>query len=288
MCIRVTAFLLILVVAHTLSFLAKPASAERLPNRIKVEYIPPEKMDQERVYELMKNRHVLEKVQELFSPFRLPVDLTVKSKTCGMVNAWYQRKDRDAVLTICYEYVNDIFKKLPNEVTPAGITRTDAIVGQFFYVTAHEMGHAMFDLLDVPIFGRPEDAADQLSAYIMLQMGKRDARRLIGGAAYSYKNIIEKPEMTIKMKAFSDVHGSSAQRFYNLICMAYGADPRLFADVVEKKFLPEQRAPNCYWEYRELAYAFKRLISPSLDPELVKRVLNTEWLPPEGVPPRLQ
>jgi len=146
------------------------------------------------------------------------------------------------------------------------------------------MGHAMFDLLDVPILGRPEEAADQFSAYIMLQFGKADARRLITGAAYSYKEFIDKPKLTMPLKAFSDVHGSSPQRFYNLLCMGYGADPKLFADVIGRGFLPKQRAQVCPWEYRLFAYAFKRLIKPHLDAHLAKRVLNTEWLPNEGTP----
>jgi hypothetical protein len=29
------------------------------------------------------------------------------------------------------------------------------MLGQFSYVVAHEMGHAMFDALNVPLFGRP-------------------------------------------------------------------------------------------------------------------------------------
>jgi hypothetical protein len=268
--------------------MATQASAQHPPNRIKIEYIPPEKTEHQPVYEMMKNRKVLEKVQELFSPFRLPLDLAVKTKTCGMVNAWYQRQNRDAAVTLCYEYIADIFKKVPDSVTPAGITPVDALVGQFFYVTAHEMGHAMFDLLDVPIFGRTEDAADQFAAYIMLQMGKADSRRLIAGAAYSYAHIVKKPEMTIEMKNFSDVHGSSAQRFYNMVCLAYGADRKLFADVVEKGFLPEHRAGNCYWEHREVGYAFRTLIRPHLDEPLVKKVLSTEWLPPEDLPVRRQ
>jgi hypothetical protein len=203
-----------------------------------------------------------------------------------MVNAWYQRNDRDASLTICYDLIDYILKKAPKNITAAGITPTDAVVGHFFYVVAHEMGHAMFDLLDVPVFGRPEDAADQFSAYIMLQFGKEDAYRLITGAAYSYKDFVEKPEMTIPLKAFSDVHGASPQRFYNLLCMAYGADPKLFAGVVGKGFLPQQRAQNCHREYWEVAYAFKTLIRPHLDLTLAKRVLNTEWLPPESPRPR--
>jgi hypothetical protein len=38
----------------------------------------------------------------------------------------------------------------------------------------HETGHAVFDLLEVPVLGREEDAADLFSAYIMLHFGKDD------------------------------------------------------------------------------------------------------------------
>ena len=38
------------------------------------------------------------------------------------------------------------------------------VVGQYFYGLGTEMGHALFDMLSVPLWGRPEDAADQFSA----------------------------------------------------------------------------------------------------------------------------
>ena len=49
-------------------------------------------------------------------------------------------------------------------------------------------------------------------------------------------------EVTVAMKKFSDEHGIPAQRFYNVLCMAYGADPNLFADIVEKGYLPRDRS----------------------------------------------
>ena len=57
----------------------------------------------------------------------------------------------------------------------------------------HETGHAVFDILKVPVFGREEDAADLFSAYIMLQFGKEDAHRLILGSAYQYKADVVEP-----------------------------------------------------------------------------------------------
>ena len=264
------------------------AASEDAPNRIKPEYLPPERSEQQPVYELLKSRHTLERVQEIFSPFRIPVDLRVETKTCGMVNAYYQRKARNASLTICYELIDHILKRAPEAVTPAGVAPADAVVGHFFYVVAHEMGHAMFDLLEIPVFGRQEDAADQFSAYIMLQFGRADARRLITGAAYSYKEFVDKPSLTIPMKTFSDAHGAFAQRFYNLLCMAYGADQKLFADVVSKGFLPQERAQACPWEYQLIAYAFRQLIRPHLDEQLAKQVLKSDWLPEHIGPPRPQ
>jgi len=77
------------------------------------------------------------------------------------------------------------------------------------------------------------------------------------------------------------VHGSSAQRFYNMICLGFGGDPKMFADLVEKGFLPKSRVDYCNWEYREIAYAFKTLIRPHLDPVLAAKVMDTRWLPPE-------
>ena len=164
------------------------SSEEPRPNRIQFEYVPPKDPRHEHVYKHVKDGLALEKVQQLFSPFRLPIDLTVRTLGCdGKSNAWYQRP----AVSLCYEYLDEIWRSVPKETTPAGVTPIDAVVGQFFYVVAHEFGHAMFDLLQVPSFGSAEDAADQFSTYVMLHMGKDDARRLIAGAAFSYRNVVQ-------------------------------------------------------------------------------------------------
>jgi hypothetical protein len=260
----------------------KIASQEAKPNRIQFEYVAPQNPEHESVYTHIKEGQALEKIQQLFSPFRIPIDLTVKTIGCdGRSNAWYQRP----AVTLCYEYLHEIWQSAPKELGPAGVTPVDAVVGQFFYVVTHEFGHAMFDLLQVPSFGSAEDTADQFSTYLMLHMGKDDARRLISGAAYSYRNAVQDSAAFVPLQAFSDMHGMPAQRFYNLLCIAYGADPITFAHVVEEKYLPEGRARDCKREYDEVAFAFNKLLGPHLDQELVKQTLNKEWLPPESPKP---
>jgi hypothetical protein len=96
----------------------------------------------------------------------------------------------------------------PKETSPEGITPIDAIVGQFLYTASHEMGHAVFDLLNVPLFGTPENDADQFAAHVLMTIGKQDARRLIMGAAYMYKDYFKNPTITVPVTAFADIHGA--------------------------------------------------------------------------------
>jgi len=253
-----------------------PAGAqEARTNRIQIEYVPPKSPNLQSLYERMKSARALEKMQEIFSPLRLSNDLNLRTFECGMANAWYQRP----TVTICYEYIYDIRNTMPKETTATGVTATDAILGQFSYVVAHEMGHALFDFLNVPLWGRAEDAADQFSTFIMLSFGKQDARRLIGGAAFSYKNYVKNPKITVKLEAFSEVHGAPMQRFYNMLCMAYGADRETFGDLVAKGVLPEARAKNCRVEFGEVNFAFQQTIRPHVDLEMAKVILQTKWLP---------
>jgi hypothetical protein len=108
----------------------------------------------------------------------------------------------------------------------------------------------------------------------MLHLGKEDAHRLIEGAAFQYKADQQKWQGSTGTTKFENVHGTPAQRFYNVLCIAYGADQALFADVVKKGYLPEDRADGCDGEYEQVAYAFKTLVNPHLDKSSCKQGLE--------------
>jgi hypothetical protein len=95
-------------------------------------YVPPNNFGFQEVYDLLRQHNVLEKVKEILSPFRLPEQLTIETTECGAVNSYYQRENFKPTVTICYEFLKRIMELLPNEITPAGLTPTDAAVGQFF------------------------------------------------------------------------------------------------------------------------------------------------------------
>jgi len=249
-------------------------------DRISIAYNPPNNAQHQDVYELLRQHNALEKVKEVLSPFQFPEQLTIETAECSAVNSYYQRKNLKPTVTICYEFLKRVLELLPNQATPTGLTPTDAAVGQFFWVTFHEVGHAAFDMFNVPIFGHEEDAADNFATFITLQFGKGQARRLINGAAWAWRAYLgdyqRNPVVQTRLVAFATDHGLPQERFYNLVCLAFGANSQEFADFVS--FLLPTRAPNCSREYQTLLRAFRQEIRPHLDMEQARLVLDTDWL----------
>jgi hypothetical protein len=258
------------------------AGASDAPPRqpISVAYEAPKNPEHQKVYELVKERRVLEILRGILSPFRLPVDLEIRTVGCdGVANAYFDRKEDRRTIRMCYEFLQVMMKELPNE---EGGTRNDALIGQLFLVLLHESGHAIYDIFEVPILGSQEDAADQFAGYVMLQFGGDRAYRLIRGAAHSFQRIIarikEKPDVTLPLTAFSNEHSRPERRFYNLVCSAYGYDPRLFASVIDDEWLPESRARRCKAEFEDIRFALRQLVGQHVDKALARKVIETRWL----------
>jgi hypothetical protein len=248
--------------------LAKATLAK--PNRVAIIYVQPTDPAHQPIYELLRQHRVLERFQAYLSPLRLPQTLRLRTAGCdGEDNAWYEEADRE--VTVCYEYIDAVQRNAPAQTTAAGISPQDAVLGPGIEVFLHEIAHALFHLLDLPILGREEDAADQIAAYMMLQLDRDMARRTVAAVARMYRR--EASSQTVAQEDLADVHGLSGQRLYNLLCMAYGDDPELFADAVAIGRLPKERAEGCIDEYLQVEHAFNQLIRPHID-QAVKRKLD--------------
>ena len=249
-------------------------------NQIRVNYVPPKNPEHQQIYEFLKERQSLEQIQEFLSPFRLRWTLNISLTGCdGEPDAMYS----DDTITICYEYIEDLQKYVPAETTPAGIDPVDTFIGPFVDTVLHEFAHALFGYLDIPVLGREEDAADQVSAYTYLQLGGDEAHRLIMGTVYAYMLEVEDTDSPT-MEEYADEHSTSEQRAINLACMAYGKDPELFEDVIALVGVPQYRVDLCEEEYELYSRAYEKLIAPHVDPELAQKVSEKSWLPEETSP----
>jgi putative metallopeptidase DUF4344 len=116
----------------------------------------------------------------------------------------------------------------------------DRVIGPQHTLDTLVVLRSLLDL--VQIFGSAEDAADNFAKYIILQFGKNHARRLIVGAAWAWRAYL--------LAAFASDHGLPQERYYNLLCLAIGAQREVFADL--EVYLPTPRSPHCVFEYQRL------------------------------------
>ena len=164
-----------------------------------------------------------------------------------------------------------------------GFRREDALRRRVRDTLLHETGHAIFYLLDIPIFGREEDAADAIAAYVSLQSGPTSARRILTGTAFVWlaaELAKQQKRSARKFEDYSDEHGTEAQRFYNTLCIALGSDmvekTNTFSDFVQ--LLPEDRRGQCVREYTHVKNSFARFVLPHIDQGLMKKMRSTEWI----------
>lgn len=121
------------------------------------------------------------------------------------------------------------------------------VLGIFY----HEMGHALIDYMQLPIFGQEEDAADVLSVFLIDAFyDEETAVQLAYDTAFGFA---QEAEGTGDDVPYWDVHGPDLQRYYNLVCLFYGANPDERDDVAEDLGLPEERADYCPDEYDQAA-----------------------------------
>jgi len=129
----------------------------------------------------------------------------------------------------------------------------DRFVASNTYATFyHELGHALVDILELPIFGQEEDAADVLSAFLISEVWEEEyAVEVAYDAAFGFLG--EAEQLSPDEVAFWGVHGPDLQRYYNLVCIFYGASPEDREDIAEELGLPEERQETCEDEYFQAA-----------------------------------
>ena len=110
---RIASVPIVIVLSALLSAAAitEARSASR-PNRIRIAYVPPVDVTHQPIYELLKQRRILERFRDLLSFLRLSKPLLLRVAGCdGDAKAWYDHEARE--VTICYEYVAGIEQVAP-------------------------------------------------------------------------------------------------------------------------------------------------------------------------------
>jgi Putative metallopeptidase len=235
---------------------------------------------------------LLERLRDFLSPVRLPRSIGLLATECDGgdgASPFYHSGYR--TITVCYQFIalaETMVDRVMAAVTkdpkryPFPITRDEFLWGLIGGVLLHESGHALFDVLDVPVFGREEDAADQISILVALHLRPQLAEAAVKSYAYFWR-LVPDPDsgMTKDGKLnedFADEHGTASQRLFNGLCIGYGHSPAVFGKFVSAGWLPEARAKGCAREHARIESAFIRTVMPFIDTKRMAEVQGVDWL----------
>ncbi|MBV7410828.1 DUF4344 domain-containing metallopeptidase [Maritimibacter sp. DP1N21-5] len=146
----------------------------------------------------------------------------------------------------------------------------------------HELAHALIDVLDLPVYGPEEFAADMFAIVLMNRLHDGatvgDMARDVG---QNYRIYAEHAGDHPDDLALWDVHGPDMQRYYNFACLMYGADIQGRETMLAEFDLPEERAETCEDEYRLAARSWGAVLD-SLATDAPGQSVRIDWVLNEG------
>lgn len=226
----------------------------------------------------------------------LPAPIAYVATECGEPAAYYLPDRREVVL--CYELLQVLYEQGEQLAETGDVAIDTAAAGpatsiaerylwaNVRFIVSHETGHALIDLLDLPVTGRQEDAVDQFATSLMQRIAGEDesprqvAENLrLAGLSFLARADAARDDTGIPLAAYADIHSLNLQRYFNLQCLLYGSDPERFAGIVARGDLPESRARYCPAEAERASRAWMRLLLPHLAPQYEMTEAEAEaWL----------
>ncbi len=140
-------------------------------------------------------------------------------------------------------------------------------VNRFFLY--HELGHALIDVYHLPMVGDEETTADNLAAMFALEFTDK-GWEIVTDAADFFDLLRKAREDDQLEDTYWDEHRMDSQRYYYLLCMAYGKYPEETKKELESykdndlnKFI-EERGDRCAADYQDSLAKWKQLLDPHM------------------------
>lgn len=255
--------------------LKKVANAEGKPDgaHFAYEYVKPKTPELEPFYKLAHDGdllHHLPEIQAIDGLLMLPRPIRFVMAECREPNAFYSPERAEVVM--CYETMKVLLERgqgLAQDQQLGDDYAQKYLAANLRFILLHETGHALIDLLEIPITGREEDAVDQLATTLMQRFaGENESSRQVAENLRMASNwFLARSTGAYSLDAYADEHALGEQRYFNLQCLVYGRNPARYVGIVTEGDLPEARARTCPAEARRVDKAWLRLLLPYVAPK---------------------
>lgn len=197
-------------------------------------------------------------IADLNNKVALPFDIVVSLSDCDDPDAYYDPETHEVV--ICHQLIDEYYDLFAIKIKDKA-KLDDAVRGATAATFFHELGHALIDAWKLPITGKEEDAADQLSTVVLInRIGDGERMAMDGANSFKLYADLSKGEE----KIYWDEHSLDEQRFYDTFCMLYGHNPEKYEYLIKDGTLPEERAANCQADFERIEKSWRTLLSPHL------------------------
>lgn len=158
----------------------------------------------------------------------------------------------------------------PLHARDAGVSGNDKnersfVLANTEFTLLHEIAHVLIWELKPPVFGREEDAADTIAMMAQMMLPEREGEagviEKLQAVADGWKLEWQLVQEDALENAYWDLHSLEIQRYYNIACLVYGADPENRGAIVKAAALPIDRAEWCQEEYALASNAMDWLLS---------------------------
>jgi hypothetical protein len=181
-------------------------------------------------------------VEQLNESLLLPVNVNVIFADCGTANAFFvpapleldgNVEVTDGNIIMCHE-LTELFSGFYDEPSQGFLASS--------FVLMHELGHALVEVLDLPVVGIEESYVDAVAAVFLGESGLAEGSVLAG---WFFGAQGDTP--------FFDTHRAGPQRLGDLACWGVGADDTLLDDPLISSLATQlfDGGRNCTAEYAD-------------------------------------
>ena len=180
--------------------------------------------------------------------------VTLRHASCDGPNAWYLPETRE--VQVCLGLARHLAGLLAAQLDDEE-QLLQALDGALRFIALHELGHALVDVLQLPVTGREEDAVDQFAVWLLL--GEGDSAAVLSAASLFGSEVSGGADVAA-------AHSLDQQRYFSMLCWVYGSDAEARGALLEDWALPADRAAQCGEEYAQLGRSWQRLLAAHVPP----------------------
>lgn len=216
-------------------------------------------------YDLFQsNRRIHDVVDGFNELFNLPKTITIRlwDEPEPTIGPHYNIKEKS--VNMSYEFLSitqKLFEIYEDDIIEEYNLLEDKVIDNFEFALYHELAHALIDVLELPVIGPEEDAADAL-AIIILTTFLENAEHIALAAAELF---MVTSEIEVSDSDFWGEHSLDIKRFYNINCWLYGSAPKQFLEIMKSLDVSDTRMDRCVDNFNQLQKSWLKLLKPNLN-----------------------